>query len=101
MTEPFEIPERISLDFYDDAAEPEARLHTLLTQDLVASRGDYEILADLLDALIRYRHLVREAAALPLLRGTNEQQTAISLERLVEAHKLPHMRRFAALLRSL
>ncbi len=56
----FDDVERNGLDIYDADDPAASRLSELLSANLEEHKGDYAIVADLLDAIVRYRHLIHE-----------------------------------------
>jgi hypothetical protein len=97
----FEAPERTGLDFLPDADPAPTQMRSLLTNDLEEHKDDFEIVADLLDALFRYRHLLRAVESLPELRQAGVDSTALAaLSSLTDEPYRNELRRLAAVLRA-
>lgn len=78
----FDDIERPALD--GGLAEPSARIRELLAASLEEHKGDFAIVADLIEAVVRYRHLVRSAfdSSTRLLLSEGEAEVLEHLEQL-------------------
>src|SRR4051812_49168789 len=90
--------ERSSLDCYEPHADTAHRLDELLVADLEERRGEFAIVADLIEALVRHRHLIRASVALAA-ESEEEARLARALRDFVQPENLGAARYLADTLR--